>query len=162
MQFGCKCESFRAIKNLSLLMSSLFCFGLTADTEYDPCYKYNILDDDYRSVHTITNGYLHDDTRVEWDGWYRLLINGSSAQMPDRCFSSISCGGFSSLWLGGPHPKIKDGIVTREVYGSVDSRCRFYKSNPVQVKACPGNYYVYKLIRPKLSIISPSYCTGKT
>ncbi|XP_056627972.1 uncharacterized protein LOC130439385 [Triplophysa dalaica] len=129
------------------------------DTEYDPCYKYNILDDHYRSVHSFTYEYRHDDTRVEWDGWYRVLNNGSSAQMPGGCFSYMSCGGFSALWLGGPHPKIKDGIVTREVYGSVDNRFRFCTSNPIQVKACPGNYYVYKLIRPKLSIIMPVYCT---
>ncbi|XP_057213806.1 uncharacterized protein LOC130568775 isoform X2 [Triplophysa rosa] len=138
---------------------AVFTGSYMTTSAYDPCYKYNILDDDYRSVRSFTYMYSHDDTRVEWDGWYRHLVNGSSAQMPEWCFSYMSCGGFSSLWLVGSHPYLYDGIVTREVYGSVDNRCRFYTSNPIQVKACPGNYYVYKFIRPKLSIIMPVYCT---
>ncbi|KTG01054.1 hypothetical protein cypCar_00023497 [Cyprinus carpio] len=100
----------------------------------------------------------HDDTRVEWHGWYRLFINGSSAQMPEWCFSYMSCGGFSSLWLGDPHPQPEDGVVTREVYGSVNDQCSYYRSDPIQVKACPGNYYVYRLLRPKPSIPVPVYC----
>ncbi|KAL0178957.1 hypothetical protein M9458_024399, partial [Cirrhinus mrigala] len=65
-------------------------------------------------------GYIpgHDDTRVEWDGWYRLFINESSAQMPESCFYYMSCGGYSALYLGGSHPQIEDGVVTREVFGS--------------------------------------------
>uniref|UniRef100_A0A671P5Q0 Pancreatic secretory granule membrane major glycoprotein GP2-like n=1 Tax=Sinocyclocheilus anshuiensis TaxID=1608454 RepID=A0A671P5Q0_9TELE len=102
--------------------------------------------------------YGYDDIHVEWDGWYRLLINGSSAQMPEWCFSYMSCGGYSSLWLGGPHPQLEDGVVTREVYGSDYEECSYYRSNPIQVKACPGNYYVYKLIRPNRMIPAPAYC----
>lgn len=104
--------------------------------------------------------YGYDDTRVEWDGWYRLFINGSSAQMPEWCVTYMSCGGYSALWLGDSHPQIEDGVVTREIYGSVYDQCNQYRSKPIQVKACPGNYYVYKLTRPKLSIPAPVYCAG--
>ncbi|KAF4106346.1 hypothetical protein G5714_012336 [Onychostoma macrolepis] len=131
------------------------------DTDDDPCNNYSIFDDQNRSPdyyffhHNLINGY--DDTR-EWHGWYRLFINGSSAQMPELCFSYMSCGRFSSLWLGGPHPEIEDGVVTREVYGSNYQRCSYYRSDPIQVKACPGNYYVYKLIMPDRFIPAPAYC----
>ncbi|XP_051766050.1 uncharacterized protein LOC127521135 isoform X1 [Ctenopharyngodon idella] len=129
---------------------------------YDPCNNYNILDNYWRSTLNYWSmyGYIsdHDDTRVEWDGWYRLFIDGSSAQMPEWCMSYMSCGGFSSLYLGSSHPRIEDGVVTREIYGSREYQCSHYSSEPIQVKACPGNYYVYKFTRPRISIPAPVYC----
>ncbi len=80
--------------------------------------------------------------------------------MPEWCFYYMSCGGFSSLWLGGPHPQPEDGVVTREVYGSYYDQCSYYRSDSIQVKACPGNYYVYKIKRPKVLIPAPAYCAG--
>ncbi|XP_067285886.1 alpha-tectorin-like [Pseudorasbora parva] len=137
--------------------------GSTITLNDEPCNNYNILDNYWRSTLNYWNlyGYLsgHDDTRVEWDGWYRLFMNGSSAQMPEWCVTYMSCGGYSSLWLGGSHPRLEDGVVTREIYGSLYSQCRRYRSNPIQVKACPGNYYVYKFTRPTLSIPAPVYCS---
>ncbi|KAA0724903.1 Oncoprotein-induced transcript 3 protein [Triplophysa tibetana] len=128
----------------------------------DPCSNYNILDDYRRNTHSDWNmNYYsdkHDDTRVKWDGWYRLFINGSSAQMPEWCFSYMYCGGVSSLYLGGSHPGVEDGVVTRQVYGSYNGQCSRFTSNPIQVKACPGDYYVYELTRPDVAIPAPSYC----
>ncbi|XP_048026593.1 uromodulin-like isoform X2 [Megalobrama amblycephala] len=136
--------------------------GSSITLNYDPCNSYNILDNQWRStiIYWYTDGYVnrHDDTLVEWDGWYRLFMNGSSAQMPEWCMSHMSCGGYSSLWLGGSHPRLEDGVVTREIYGSRNDQCSRYRSNPIQVKACPGNYYVYKFTRPTLSIPAPVYC----
>ncbi|KTF76343.1 hypothetical protein cypCar_00043034, partial [Cyprinus carpio] len=135
----------------------------TADFHhYDPCNNYNILDNHQRSTLNYwfwfgsANGL--DDTRVEWDGWYRLFIDGSSAQMPESCFYYMSCGGYSALYLGGSHPRLEDGVVTREIYGSRYHQCSYYRSEPIQVKACPGDYYVYKFTRPTLSIPLPVYC----
>ncbi|XP_016101336.1 uncharacterized protein [Sinocyclocheilus grahami] len=128
------------------------------NTDFDPCYDYNILDNSWRSTLNLWYQYAHDDTLVEWHGWYRLFIDGSSAQMPEWCFSYMLCGGYSSLWLGGPHPEIEDGVITREVYGSVNDQCSYYRSDPIQVKACPGNYYVYKIKRPNVLIPAPTYC----
>ncbi|CAM4712222.1 unnamed protein product [Leuciscus chuanchicus] len=136
--------------------------GSTITLNYDPCNNYNILDNYRRSTLNYWSMYGsltdHDDTRVEWDGWYRLFINGSSAQMPEWCFYYMSCGSFSSLWLNGSHPRLEDGVVTREIYGSRNDQCSRYRSDPIQVKACPGNYYIYKLTRPTLSIPAPVYC----
>ncbi|XP_048026231.1 uncharacterized protein LOC125255223 [Megalobrama amblycephala] len=136
--------------------------GSSITLNYDPCNNYNILDNNWRSTLNYWSwyGYIsdHDDTRVEWDGWYRLFINGFSAQMPEWCFYYMQCGGFSSLYLGDSHPRLEDGVVTREIYGSRNDQCSRYRSDPIQVKACPGNYYVYKFTRPTLSIPAPVYC----
>ncbi|XP_067219929.1 uncharacterized protein [Chanodichthys erythropterus] len=129
---------------------------------YDPCNNYNTLNNYWRNILDYGHQYGlnsdYDDTRVSWDGWYRLYINGLSAKMPEWCVSNLACGGFSSLWLAGSHPQLGDGVVTRDIYGSHFEECRYYRSNPIQVKACPGNYYVYKFTRPPLSIPAPVYC----
>ncbi len=71
-----------------------------------------------------------------WMGWLvSTLIDGSSAQMPEWCMSYMSCGGYSSLWLGGSHPQLEDGVVTHDIFGSRDSQCSRYRSDPIQVKA---------------------------
>ncbi|XP_036429013.1 uncharacterized protein LOC118809641 isoform X2 [Colossoma macropomum] len=131
--------------------------NITTDSRFDPCYNYTVLDNYWRNTRINYRG--HDDTLVEWKGWYRLYLQGQSAQMSEWCVSYMTCGGVIPLLLRGSHPQIGDGIVTREVtgYHSYYS-CNYYKSNPVQVKACPGNYYVYKLVKPDISIPVPSYC----
>ncbi|KAL7869927.1 hypothetical protein AOLI_G00139150 [Acnodon oligacanthus] len=131
--------------------------NITTDSSFDPCYNYTALDNYWRDIHTYYRG--HDDTRVEWKGWYRLYLQGQSAQMSEWCVSFLTCGGFTPLVLRGSHPQVGDGIVTREVTGTHwPSTCNYYRSNPIQVKACPGNYYVYKLVKPDISIPFPSYC----
>ncbi len=156
-------DHFRFALVKFLIEIILVCFDLT-NTDYDPCNNYNTLDNHWRSTFNYWYSFVHikglDDTRVEWDGWYRLFINGSSAQMPEWCMSYMSCGGLSSLWLGGSHPRLEDGVVSREVYGSRYDQCSWYRSDPIQVKACPGDYYVYKFTRPTLSIPAPVYCAG--
>ncbi|XP_077057396.1 uncharacterized protein LOC143710318 [Siphateles boraxobius] len=161
---GCSayCTDISTISQTASTASPAMITESSLTTDYGPCNNYNILDNYWRN--TLNNwhmyGYIsgYDDTRIEWHGWYRLFINGSSAQMPEWCFSYMSCGGFSSLWLGGSHPQLEDGVVTRDVYGSVNDQYNSYRSDPIQVKACPGNYYVYKFTMPNPSIPVPVYC----
>ncbi|KAI4878991.1 hypothetical protein NFI96_020505 [Prochilodus magdalenae] len=140
---------------------------------FDPCHTYTFLDDEWRNVsyrywYWNPNKRGHDDTTVEWNGWYRLFFQGADAQIFEGCVSYMQCGGYTSLWLDGSHPQIEDGIVTRDVYASrIDDyygyQCSNYrKSNPIQVKACPGDYYVYKLVKPDVSLPMPTYCTVKS
>ncbi|XP_037399201.1 uncharacterized protein LOC108443879, partial [Pygocentrus nattereri] len=134
---------------------------------FDPCSVSTVLDNSWRN----TGGFYYsgyrgfDDTLIEWSGWYRLYLQGKSAQIPesDWCASYMTCGGYTPLLLGGSHPRLQDGIVTREIYGSYgyvinSSQCNSYRSNSIQVKACPGNYYVYRLVKPALSFPMPTYC----
>uniref|UniRef100_A0A671LF22 Zgc:153932 n=1 Tax=Sinocyclocheilus anshuiensis TaxID=1608454 RepID=A0A671LF22_9TELE len=163
-QFGCSgyCTDVSIISQAASTVSPDIVTGTSIILNYDPCENYNVLNNHWRSTlnYWSTYGYIsdHADTRVEWDGWYRLFINGSSAQMPEWCMSYMSCGGFSSLYLGGSHPRLEDGVAKREIYGSYFDQCSHYRSEPIQVKACPGNYYVYKFTRPTLSIPAPVYC----
>lgn len=99
------------------------------------------------------------DTSVSWSGWYRLFLRGHSVQMPDTCVDDLSCGTHAPLWLNGPHPRIEEGVVTRAVCGNWFNNCCYFQSNPIQVKACPGNYYVYEFTRP--SFCYGTYCAGK-
>ncbi|KAL6474829.1 hypothetical protein MHYP_G00158690 [Metynnis hypsauchen] len=135
--------------------------NITMDSSFDPCYNYTALDNYWRNANARTYYQGHDDTFAEWKGWYRLYLQGQSAQMSEWCVSFTTCGGVTPLLLRGSHPQVGDGIVTREVTGSRWSySCNYYRSNPIQVKACPGNYYVYKLVKPDISIPVPSYCAG--
>ncbi|KAI4873661.1 hypothetical protein NFI96_032773 [Prochilodus magdalenae] len=141
----------------------------------DPCNKYSVLDEDWRNARS-NHRRGHDDTLVEWSDWYRLYLQGKSAQISEWCVSYTTCGGHTPLWLNGSHPQLEDGIVTRDVYGTnvnyyyydyyyyynyndYHNQCsNRYRSRPIQVKACPGHYYVYKLVKPELSIPMPTYC----
>uniref|UniRef100_A0A8C1LPU0 ZP domain-containing protein n=1 Tax=Cyprinus carpio TaxID=7962 RepID=A0A8C1LPU0_CYPCA len=163
-QFWCSgyCTDVSTISQVAPTVSPDIITGSSITLNYDPCENYNVINNYWRSTFNYWSmyGYIsdHDDTHVEWDGWYRLFINELNAQMPEWCFYYMSCGGFSSLWLGGSHPRLEDGVVTREVFGSRDYQCSRYRSEPIQVKACPGDYYVYKFTRPTLSIPLPGYC----
>uniref|UniRef100_A0A672QKQ0 Uncharacterized LOC107595185 n=1 Tax=Sinocyclocheilus grahami TaxID=75366 RepID=A0A672QKQ0_SINGR len=143
--------------------SVFFVFILLESTtsSSDPCYDYNTRDEYWRDIRQSSYQYNgHDDTHVEWSGWYRLYLNGESAQMSEWCVSNTGCGGETGLYLSGSHPRVEDGVVTREVLGSYvwSSQCDDYRSTSIQVKACPGDYYVYKLAKPDVSIYMPSYC----
>ncbi|XP_072530588.1 alpha-tectorin-like [Salminus brasiliensis] len=68
--------------------------------------------------------------------------------MPESCVGQGRCGTDIPLWLNGSHPHLEDGVVTRQVCGSWYGDCCYFKSFPIQVKACPGNYYVYEFVSP--------------
>ncbi len=133
----------------------------------DPCYNYTTLDEYWRDIRQSPYQYSgYDDTLVEWSGWYRLYLNGESAQMSEWCVSNTGCGGDTGLSLNGSHPTLEDGEVTREVVGSrswwwwSSNQCGAYTSTSVQVKACPGDYYIYEFVKPIISAPRPTYCAG--
>ncbi|XP_042621664.1 pancreatic secretory granule membrane major glycoprotein GP2-like [Cyprinus carpio] len=139
----------RAMTVISVMLSYL---------SVDPCNNYTVLDEPRRSINN-TN-FLQSppsykcDTSVTWSGWYRLFINGLSAHMPETCVDIGHCDTATTLWIRGGHPTVEDGVVTRDVCGHWNNYCCFFWSFPIQVKACPGNYYVYELISPAV------YCSG--
>lgn len=121
----------------------------------DPCFHYTVLDQAWRATNT-TSKFKMCDRNVKWKGWYRLFYKGMSVQMPERCVRPDRCGTHAPLWLAGPHPKRRSGIVTRRVCGSWKKKCCAFPSTPIKVKKCRGNYYVYKLSRPKACYLA--YC----
>eukprot|EP00063_Salmo_salar_P011042 XP_013985877.1 PREDICTED: uncharacterized protein LOC106564346 [Salmo salar] len=113
----------------------------------DPCQHYTILNDDWRATNNNANVYgEHCDKDVNWQGWYRLFLGNTSVQMPERCVDSYMCGTHAPMWLTDPHPQLLDGVVQRGVCGSWYGDCCSFRQNPIHVKACYGNYYVYKFV----------------
>ncbi|XP_049325471.1 uncharacterized protein LOC111190898 [Astyanax mexicanus] len=121
---------------------------------YDPCSNYISLDQSWRG--TNETGGSNCDGSTNWNGWYRLLYKGMSTQMPESCINVSRCGTNVPLWLSGSHPQISDGIVTRGICGNSGSDCCYYRSFPIQVKACKENYYVYEFV--KTSFCTAAYC----
>ncbi|XP_066522634.1 uncharacterized protein [Hoplias malabaricus] len=118
-----------------------------SDMALDPCYRYTKLDQAWRATNFSTKS-VTCDRQVQWKGWYRMYYRGKSIQMPERCVRKERCGTHAPLWLVGGHPRVRDGIVTRKVCGHWNQNCCHFKSPPIQVKACRGNYYVYKFVKP--------------
>eukprot|EP00058_Branchiostoma_floridae_P018716 XP_002604205.1 hypothetical protein BRAFLDRAFT_211279 [Branchiostoma floridae] len=70
------------------------------------------------------------------------------------------CSTHAPVWMKGKHPTVEQGVVRRKV-------CAFWEEEEchwswkINVRACPGGYYVYKLPKPK--ICYSAYCTtGKS
>lgn len=142
--------------NLNAFTLYIFSIVLFNTPSTDPCYDYTSLDDSWRATDNYYNNYMCD-YNVNWNGWYRLFYYGHSVQMPESSVGSDMCGTPHPLWLNGPHPQLEDGVVTRQVCGSTWIDGCGYKSHPIQVKACPGNYYVYEFVKPTFC---GSYCAG--
>ncbi|XP_016300162.1 uromodulin-like, partial [Sinocyclocheilus anshuiensis] len=126
----------------------------------DPCYNYTVLDDPWRANSSRLSSSYKCDSDLTSSSWYRLFINNMSAQIPDTCVAQYSCGTAIPLWIRGGHPTVEDGVVTRDVCGHWINYCCFFGSYPIKVKACPGNYYVYELVRP--TFCYSAYCTAVT
>ncbi|XP_028829765.1 pancreatic secretory granule membrane major glycoprotein GP2-like isoform X2 [Denticeps clupeoides] len=119
-------------------------------TAVDPCISYSSLDEPWRATNNSVPYDLNAkcDINVNWGGWYRLFYNGMSVQMPEWCPDQLSCGTHAPLWLQSSHPHVGDGEVTRNVCGHWNNDCCLFRPPPITVKACPGNYYVYKFVSP--------------
>ncbi|XP_019912333.2 pancreatic secretory granule membrane major glycoprotein GP2-like [Esox lucius] len=123
----------------------------------DPCDHYTILNNPKRSVsYTRYPDVSVNDCNVKWEGWHRLLLGGLSAKMPEDCVEEYMCGTFYPLWLNGRHPRPEEGVVPSKICGVSGRSCCHYNSNDIHVKACPGNFFIYKFVVPN---VSPSaYC----
>ncbi|KAG7476917.1 hypothetical protein MATL_G00087920 [Megalops atlanticus] len=119
---------------------------------FDPCHDYTSLNDSWRATDFAVTYTPFDlvkcDTDIVWQGWYRLFLGNASVQMPERCIDRLMCGTHAPLWLNGAHPSLEDGVVSLPVCGNWYSGCCNFQSNPIHVKACPGNYFVYKFVAP--------------
>ncbi|XP_053274159.1 uromodulin [Pleuronectes platessa] len=124
----------------------------------DPCELYTELHNDWRSADNKMNPKPRCDRDVNWQGWYRLFLNKTSAHVPERCVERKRCGTQVPLWITEPHPTQPGVIVNRNVCGNWLSGCCSYTTDKINVKLCNGNYYVYKLVKP--NICYQAYCAG--
>lgn len=126
----------------------------------DPCQHYTTLNQLWRSTdYRVESSSPACDSSENWQGWYRLFLGTNSIRMPERCVERYMCGTDVPLWLATPHPDLHEGVVRGRVCGSWESDCCQYSSNSIHVKACPGNYHVYKLVSSSLCF--SAYCAGR-
>ncbi|XP_043944884.1 uncharacterized protein LOC122816198 [Protopterus annectens] len=121
----------------------------------DPCDNHTVLNENWRStsVSYFTSWYANCDSAKS--GWFRFVGTGG-VQMPEYCVPEYSCSTTAPMWLNGQHPSVSDGIVTRTACAHWAGFCCFW-STTINVKACPGGYYVYKLYgTPACNL---AYCT---
>lgn len=119
---------------------------------FDACQNYTRLDDPSRSTENTVKGQLCDkDLR----GWFRFVGEGG-VRMPEACVPGQRCQTDAPMWLKEAHPVLEDGPVTRTACAHWSGNCCYWSSK-VQVQACPGGYYVYKLDGTPLCNLR--YCT---
>ncbi|KAL3996060.1 deoxyribonuclease-1-like protein [Sarotherodon galilaeus] len=81
----------------------------------DPCQNYTTLNDDWRSTNNTNTQVLHCDRDINWQGWYRLFLDQTSARIPEWCVESNRCGTDAPLWITQPHPTRSEVNTTTPV-----------------------------------------------
>ncbi|XP_051816274.1 oncoprotein-induced transcript 3 protein isoform X2 [Acanthochromis polyacanthus] len=122
----------------------------------DPCSAYISLNEPWRNTDYHVNqssGVPLCDSHVSGE-WYRFTGMAGDA-MPTFCVSENHCGTHAPIWLNGSHPQLHEGIVSLPVCASFNDNCCQWNAS-VDVKACPGGYFVYRLPRP--SVCFHVYC----
>ncbi|XP_077438230.1 oncoprotein-induced transcript 3 protein isoform X1 [Vanacampus margaritifer] len=130
-------------------------FQVTA-TSPDPCSAYISLNEPWRNTEYHINqssGRSLCDSHMSGE-WYRFTGMAGDA-MPTFCISENHCGTHAPIWLNGNHPRPQEGIVTLPVCASFGDDCCHWNAS-VDVKACIGGYFVYRLPRP--SVCFHVYC----
>ncbi|XP_009705943.1 PREDICTED: oncoprotein-induced transcript 3 protein, partial [Cariama cristata] len=122
----------------------------------DPCSAYISLNEPWRNTdHQINGSHGQPTCDSQIDGeWYRFTGMAGDA-MPTFCIPENHCGTHAPIWLNGSHPRESDGIVPRQACASFNGNCCLWNTT-IDVKACPGGYYVYHLTKP--SVCFHAYC----
>ncbi|XP_031240455.1 uromodulin [Mastomys coucha] len=117
----------------------------------DPCNAYETLTEYWRSTE-FGAGYSCDSGL---HGWYRFTGQGG-VRMAETCVPVLRCNTAAPMWLNGSHPSSREGIVNRTACAHWSDHCCRW-STEIQVKACPGGFYVYNLTEPPECNLA--YCT---
>ena len=63
----------------------------------DACNTINILNDTWRTINSVGD---NNDANLK-EGWYRLFLNGISANMVTYALNYYNCGAWAPLWWKG-------------------------------------------------------------
>ncbi|RVE60707.1 hypothetical protein OJAV_G00183330, partial [Oryzias javanicus] len=112
----------------------------------EACQHYTELNDDWLSEYNV-NGYSYcNENYYSTEGWYRMFVGQTSAQIPETCVQDSRCDSYTHLQMTQPHPTQYNQTVTRSLcYGYGSNCCSYTSSYSIRVKFCYGDYYVYKL-----------------
>nr|XP_033799319.1 oncoprotein-induced transcript 3 protein [Geotrypetes seraphini] len=131
-------------------------FSVVTPIALDPCSAYISLNEPWRNTDHVFNESQRQpmcDNKLDGE-WYRFTGMAGDA-MPTFCIPENHCGTHAPIWLNGSHPKESDGIVQRQACASFNNNCCLWNTS-IEVKACPGGYYVYHLTKP--SVCFHTYC----
>ncbi|XP_073525053.1 uromodulin-like [Phyllobates terribilis] len=144
--------------------SSALCSGETCSSDKDcikvndnfvcadPCVNYSDLNGDSRLSTIESTGRFNTD-RYNY-GWFRY-VGSLTASMKEGPVGLLRCGSLEPFTLAEGHPSIGDGIKMVTLLSNLLSSNVTGGSLPV--KACSGEYYVYKFSG---MLRSDVYCTG--
>ncbi|XP_072454079.1 pancreatic secretory granule membrane major glycoprotein GP2-like [Notamacropus eugenii] len=107
---------------------------------FDPCDNYTTLVESWRSLNQTSDDKTCDSDK---EGWYRFSGPGG-VRIPEECVPNHRCGTDAPMWLNGTHPSKEEGIVNLTACAHWSNNCCLWNT-VVQVKACTGGFYVYKL-----------------
>ncbi|XP_063306465.1 uncharacterized protein LOC134607799 [Pelobates fuscus] len=118
--------------------SSTDCMNIQGNVQCaDPCIHYEELDGSSRLYTIDSNGRFSTDRY--YFGWFRYKNN---LQMKQGCVGPLKCGSRQPLSLWADPPAVGEGI--KKIPLLVNSLSGCTKGANISVKACPGEYYVYK------------------
>ncbi|XP_078792373.1 uncharacterized protein LOC144987170 [Oryzias latipes] len=112
----------------------------------EACQHYTELNDNWLSEYNINGNSYCSGSYYSPEGWYRMFVGQTSAQIPETFVQDSRCSSYSHLQMKQPHPTQYNQIVTSYLcisYGG--SWCSYTSSDTIKVKLCYGDYYVYKL-----------------
>ncbi|KAG8135338.1 hypothetical protein E2320_008379, partial [Naja naja] len=121
---------------------------LAGEYTLDPCSAYISLNEPWRNTEFQFNDSTDQpecDSHVDGE-WYRFTGMAGDA-MPTFCIPENHCGTHAPIWLNGSHPQESEGIVQRQACATFNGNCCLWNTT-VEIKACPGGYYVYHLAKP--------------
>ncbi|XP_073541755.1 oncoprotein-induced transcript 3 protein isoform X2 [Phyllobates terribilis] len=135
-----------------MLFYLILCFYLNEVTPLalDPCSAYISLNEPWRNTDHLLNESQDKpmcDNHLSGE-WYRFTGMAGDA-MPTFCIPENHCGTHAPIWLNGSHPSEPEGIVQRQACASFSNNCCQWNTT-VEIKACPGGYYVYRLTKPNV------------
>ncbi|XP_069077589.1 uromodulin-like [Pleurodeles waltl] len=136
------CTEDRSVPcNVSPCDSSMDCLNVNGELQCtDPCLNYQELDGTARLSNVSSTGRFLSDRSLY--GWFRYM-GSAGVRMKEGCVGGLRCGSAEPFTLVGSHPALEAGIRTIPVQiNTISGACTRYGS--ILVKACPGDFYVYK------------------
>ncbi|XP_035685656.1 uncharacterized protein LOC118422245, partial [Branchiostoma floridae] len=122
-----------------------------------PCTKHYKFDDAWRDVSNGRDNKCDRSGDLKHGEWHRFSGSRGSMMIPtERPLTTNRCGTHAPVWMKGKLPTVEEGVVTR-------AACAFWGEDEcnwswdIDVMACPGGYFVYKL--PKPPVCHLAYCT---
>ncbi|XP_036067041.1 fibronectin, partial [Oryzias melastigma] len=103
----------------------------------EACEHYTELNDNWLSEYNINGNSYCNGNYYSPEGWYRMFVGQTSAQIPETCVQDSRCSSYR-LRMTQPHPTQYNQTVTRSLCQSYYSSC------------CSNISYIYNNIKVKL------------